>query len=564
MIGIDLGTTNSLAAIWADGAPRLIPNSLGEVLTPSAVGLGDDGELLVGMAARERQATHPELTASAFKRFMGTGHRLRLGGREFLPEELSALVLARLKADAEDHLRRPVDSAVVTVPAYFNDRQRKATRRAGELAGLRIDRLINEPTAAALAYGLERREDETIFMVIDLGGGTFDVSVLEIFEGVLEVRATAGDVRLGGEDFDALIVQDMFARHAGAWAHLAGTQRTLLEQRVRERAQVARRQLTERPSATIEVPWSDASYGHTLTRESFAELSRPLLARLREPVLRTLRDAELHIDRIADIVLVGGATRMPVVRDAVRRMFGREGTIKLHPDQAVALGAAVQVGLAQRDAAVREVVLTDVCPFTLSTTVVVEAPGGIREDKVAHPVIERGTVIPASREVRVYSVYENQAVVSIEARQGESRNAEDNVLLGTLSVPIPRGPAGVEVRLRFTYDVSGLLEVDATVPATGTSQQLVINEQEAGLSAAELRQMRQALASMKVPPRSAEANLAALARGHRCYEGLLGRRREEVGRAISEFNAALETQDPLRIARARVHFLARLDDIEAG
>src|SRR6202789_2326894 len=240
MIGIDVGTTNTAIAVWRDGRPELIPNSLGQVLTPSAVSIDDDGQLLVGMAARERQVTHPSLTATAFKRYMGTSRVTRLGEREFLPEELSALVLARVKADAEHHLNEPVNSAIITVPAYFNDKQRKATRRAGELAGLTVDRLINEPTAAALAYGIHRRQDETRYLVFDLGGGTFDVSILEIFEGVIEVRASTGDSYLGGGDFNEILIQDMLRRFGASWGFTSREKDPLLYELLRDQAERAR------------------------------------------------------------------------------------------------------------------------------------------------------------------------------------------------------------------------------------------------------------------------------------------------------------------------------------
>jgi molecular chaperone HscC len=351
IVGIDLGTTNSAITVWLDGRPQLIPNSLGALLTPSAVSVDDDGHVLVGMAARERQVTHPRLTATAFKRWMGTGRMTSLGPNQtFSPEELSALVLRSLKADAEAFLREPVTEAVITVPAYFNDHQRKATRRAGELAGLKVERLLNEPTAAALAHGLHQRELDTQFLVFDLGGGTFDVSIVEIFEGIIEVRSSAGDNHLGGEDFNQVLVEDFYAA-LGSTLGPRFRDKQVLQERVREQAERARRELTRQPVGKMTVTWQERQLEHSIDAERFEKLCEPLLTRMREPVLRALRDGGIHADKLQEIVLVGGATRMPLVRRAVAKMFGRFPGMGPNPDEAIALGAAVQAGLKARDAA---------------------------------------------------------------------------------------------------------------------------------------------------------------------------------------------------------------------
>src|SRR5688572_7843414 len=323
IIGIDLGTTNSAVAVWRNGRAELIPNSLGSVLTPSAVSLTDKGELLVGLAARERQVTHPRLTATAFKRYMGTQRYTSIGNQRLLPEELSALVLRSLKADAEKFLGETVTDAVITVPAYFNDKQRQATRRAGVLAGLKVERLLNEPTAAALAYGIHQKGADTRFLVFDLGGGTFDVSVLELFEGVIEVRASTGDNRLGGEDFNEVLIDRLFEAHKDRWNVSGKNSDEKLYQKMRDQAERCRRKLSSASSASMSVAWNDAPFELTLSDEQFAEAVAPLIDRLRTPVLRALRDSRIPVDNLAEIVLVGGATRMPVVRRAVTKMFGR-------------------------------------------------------------------------------------------------------------------------------------------------------------------------------------------------------------------------------------------------
>ena len=320
IIGIDLGTTNSAVGVWRNGGAELIPNSLGSLLTPSAVSLSDEGELLVGLAARERQVTHPELTATAFKRYMGSRREIKLGKKVFLPEELSALVLRSLKADAEKVLGEPVTDAVITGPAYFNDKHRQATRRAGQLAGLKVERLLNEPTAAALAYGIHHKSVDTRFLVFDLGGGTFDVSVLELFDGVIEVRATTGDNRLGGEDFNEFLIDKFFAVHKAAWKLNAKHDDEKLYQKIRDQAERCRRKLSSEPSAAMTVVRKDISFDLTIADEEFSKLATPLIERLRTPVLRALRDSSIQVDSLAEIVLVGGATRMPIVKRAVTKM----------------------------------------------------------------------------------------------------------------------------------------------------------------------------------------------------------------------------------------------------
>ena len=562
ILGIDLGTTNSAAGIWRDGRAELIPNSLGHVLTPSAVSLDDHEQLIVGLPARERQVTHPERTATAFKRYMGTKRGVRLGQRVFLPEELSALVLRSLKSDAETYLGTSISEAIITVPAYFNDKQRKATRRAGELAGLKVERLINEPTAAALAYGIHEAERETSFLVFDLGGGTFDVSVLEIFEGVIEVRASTGDNRLGGEDFNELLVTALYEAHRQACGSRRPQSGALYE-RIRAQAERARRALSNAAHATLRVAWREQSLELQMTAEEFEKRAEPLLQRLREPVVRALKDGKIHGEQLDAILLVGGATRMPIVRRAVARMFGRFPETRLNPDEAVALGAAIQAGLKARDVALREVVLTDVCPYTLGVEISESVDGRNLRSGIFAPIIERNTVVPASRSRTFSTMADGQTYVEFNVYQGEARLVKDNVHLGKLTVPVPRRRAGeVAIECRFSYDISGLLEVDVHVPLSGESFQLVIFDPEDAISATELEERRAALATLKVHPRDQDANRAALARAARCFEELLGEERSAVGRWISQFEAVLERQQAREIEMARSALLEALDTVD--
>lgn len=559
IIGIDLGTTNSAAAVWKDGAATLIPNRLGQTLTPSAVSLDDDGNVLVGVAARDRQASHPKSTATAFKRYMGTRRTTRLGGRDYSAEELSALVLRSLKEDAEAYLGEPVTEAVITVPAYFNDQQRKATHRAGEIAGLRVDRLINEPTAAALAYGIQNLDREARFFVFDLGGGTFDVSIVEIFEGIIEVRASTGDNQLGGEDFNEVLVGMMRAAFADDWK--ADERSDALYQKLREQAERARRTMTTAPSATMRLVWNGVSAEHEVSTAAFEEQATPLVDRLREPVLRALRDSNLRPEALSDIILIGGATRMPVVRRAVARMFGRFPNATINPDEAVALGAAVQAGLKARDSALREVVVTDVCPYSLGVEVSRQLPGGAYEHGLFAPILERNTVIPASRVHSFSTLQANQTEVVFGIYQGEGRLVRDNVKIGETRVKVPRGPAGERIDVRFSYDVSGLLEVDILVEKSGLRTQLLINDDLSG-DAEVVAERRATLAALKTHPREDELNRAALARGEKCFENFLGEERAAIDYLIGQFQQVLDGQDPRAVEHARNEFHAALDRIE--
>jgi len=549
IIGIDLGTTNSLAAIWKDGRPHLVLNALGAYLTPSVISIDEDGSVLVGQAARDRLQTHPASTASLFKRYMGSDKTFQLGARQFRAEELSALVLRALKEDAEAMLGEPVTEAVITVPAYFSDSQRRATRIAGQLAGLTVERLVNEPTAAALAYGLHQDEDATQFLVFDLGGGTFDVSILEMFDGVMEVRATAGDNFLGGEDFVNEIV-DLYFTESGL--PLQAREDGAFMQQVVARAEAAKRLLSTADSASIVAFWQGKEHRFELTQERFRAVCEPLLARLRSPVERALRDASIRANEIDNIVLAGGATRSPIVRQMVTRMFGRFPAMELNPDEVVALGAAVMAGLKARDEDLKEVVMTDVCPYTLGVETIHRMPNGGRVDGYFSPIIERNTVVPASRVKSYVPVEPGQRVLALEVYQGEARLVRDNIKLGELEVALPgvlNGDTGVDVR--FTYDVNGLLEVEATVRATREVHRLVIQGNSGVLSELEIASRLAALADLKIHPREKAENRALMAQSERLYQQLRGEPRDQLGDEISRFEQALEKQEDRDIRAAR-------------
>lgn len=558
IVGIDLGTTHSLIGHYTADGPKLIPNALGDVLTPSIVALDAEQRLLVGEAARDRLALDPSCGAATFKRYMGTDRQVTLGGRRFRAEELSAMVLRSLIADAEAHLGGKVEEAVISVPAYFSDSQRKATRAAGELAGLKVERLINEPTAAALAYGLQERKDEATFLVFDLGGGTFDVSILEAFDGVMQVHATSGDNYLGGEDFLEALVQDCCAAWNIDVRKLPGAQRAQLAARVER----AKRALSTQPQATVQMRLDDRDLQWTIDEDRFAKLVDPLVQRLRQPIERALRDARLDPAQLDEVVLVGGASRMPLVSRLVARMLGRLPLRHVSPDQAIGLGAAVAAGMKARDQSLEEIVLTDVAPYTLGIGTSRQDEQGRRTEGHFAPLIERNSTVPVSRQERFFPVVDNQTELRLEVYQGESPRVVNNVRLGELTFQLPRRPAHDNpVDVRFTYDINGVLQVEADVVATGQRHELILEKNPGTLSREEIAARFAALAELKIHPREAQPNIALVARAERLYEEYLDAR-EMIQHWLARFLGVLDTQDPVLIARHREEFAAALDALE--
>jgi len=555
MIGIDLGTTFSLAAILRDGKPVILPNAVGELLTPSAVSITDDGTVLVGAAARARATTHPDRTALAFKRDMGTDRKIRLADRAFTPQELSALVLGAVKHDAEAALGRPIDEAVVTVPAYFGDAQRQATRDAAAIAGIPVERIINEPTAAALSYGLHERHRELRAMVLDLGGGTFDVTVLEILEGVIEIRASAGDTRLGGDDFDAALV-DLVIDSLAAELRAGVREQPVARARIKDACELAKKRLSAADATRVAL--FDLPVGaqrihveHEVSRARAEQAWAPLLARVAAPIRRALRDADLRAEQIDEILLVGGSTRMPCIARLATEVFGRLPLRVLPPDEAVALGAAVQAGLKANDAALGDFVVTDIAPFSLGVATARRSQGEIITGLFT-PIIERGTVIPVSREETFQPMGDHQRELEIDVYQGEHSLVRDNTKLGSYKIRLKPMPSGEQaIRVRFTYDLNGILEVDMRIEATGRTETLVIESGANRLSPKQLEDARAAMARLKFHPRDALPNATLLARADALYVELTGAPRLELADAIGRFRLALEHQDEPVIAQAR-------------
>ena len=471
IIGIDLGTTNSCVAVMEGGKPTVVTNTEGARTTPSVVAFSKTGERLVGEPAKRQAVTNADKTISSIKRHMGTDYKVSIDGKNYTPQEISAMILQKLKADAENYLGEKVSEAVITVPAYFNDAQRQATKDAGKIAGLDVKRIINEPTAAALAYGLDNEKEQKI-MVYDLGGGTFDVSIIEIGDGVIEVLATAGDNKLGGDDFDNAITEYMLAEFKKAEGVDLSTDKMAM-QRLKEAAEKAKKELSASTTTNINLPFITATaegpkhFDMDLTRAKFDELTASLVDRTKTPVQTALKDAGLSASEIDKVLLVGGSTRIIAVQEMVKKLTGKEPFKGINPDECVAIGASIQGGKLAGDAGAGEILLLDVTPLTLS----IETMGGI-----ATHLIERNTTIPTNKSQIFSTAQDNQDAVDINIVQGEREFAKDNKSLGRFRLdgiaPARRGVPQIEVT--FDIDANGIVNVSAKDLGTGREQHITI------------------------------------------------------------------------------------------
>ncbi|ENY6784938.1 MULTISPECIES: Hsp70 family protein [Providencia] len=556
VMGIDLGTSNSAVSLWLDGKSVLIPNLQGNVLTPSVVGLDDAGQIIVGQAAHERLQSHPNITKASFKRYMGTDATITLGKLVFRAEEVSALLLRQLKDDVEAWLGYVVKDAVITVPAYFNDVQRRAVKTAGQLAGLNVVRLLNEPTAASLAFGLLENKEHK-YLTFDLGGGTFDVSIIDMFEGVIEVCASSGDVRLGGDDFREVIYQWMLKKYPELHKD-----QFLIRPELLKLAEHLKLALSQAPECHVSMHWNESDFEWKMTEQELATCCQPLLARLQQPILQALHDSRFSLNDLDDILLVGGATRMPLVRQTVARLFGRFPRHDLNPDEAVALGAGVQAGMVMADCALDDIVLTDVMPFSLGVDIT-KQHGERFEFGYYLPIIERNNFLPISKMQELSTIVDNQEHILLKVYQGEARLVKDNVFLGELKIDIPPRPAGeVTIEVRFTYTVDGLLEVECHYKGSPKVYRLLIEKVPGQMSEDQISASLAKIAGLKQHPRDMPENRELLARCSQLYEFLLGDDRLWVDKITTEFEAALNSQDLRLIATFRqqvVQFLKRYE-----
>lgn len=560
IIGIDLGTTNSLAAYFTGDSPRIIPNRLGKNLTPSVVSMDENEQIYVGDSAVERSLLHPESAASVFKRDMGSQRKFSLLHKTFTAEELSSFVLRALKEDAEHYLGEEVTEAVISVPAYFNDVRRRATKKAGELAGLKVERIISEPTAAAIAYGLYQNREHSRFLVFDLGGGTFDVSILEHFDSILEVRAVAGDNFLGGEDFTA-VLENMFFQKFTQFNRLSMNEKVL--RHIHKQAELCKLGFSNSRSSSMQCKMDDELFTMETDLGKYEAACAELLERIRQPIKRSLSDAHIRLADIDKVVLVGGATKSPVIRRFVSRLFRALPDTNINPDEAIALGTAVQGAMKERKEAIREVILTDVCPFTLGTEVTRQWEKDCYENGVFCPIIERNTVIPTSRTERLYTIHDNQTKIRVNVLQGESRFASNNLSLGELLIDVPAAKAGEEaIDVTYTYDINSILEVEVKSISTQKVIKEVFKGRDVDMTEEEIKERLATLSYLKIHPRDREENKYLLLRGERIYEESLGDRRSALESALHKYETALNSYDPALIEDAKTKFKAFLEDLE--
>lgn len=547
IIGIDLGTTNSLVAVWEEGESKLIPNAFGELLTPSVVSVGRDGTLYVGKTAKERMASFPGDTAAVFKRFMGTGRKYSLGGKQYLPEELSAMVLRKLKEDAERYLGQTVEEAIISVPAYFSDMARTATKRAGALAGLKVERIINEPSAAALACHRIQEEDRT-FLVFDFGGGTLDVSLVECFDNVVEIIAVSGDNQLGGQDFDDLL---------GTWfirslnldpSSLTTTTRAL----IRRSAEKCKRELTVNKTAQMVVNCEQVNGQLEISRKDVVTVCASLFERMGKPIRQVMMDAKITAEGIDQVILVGGSCKMPVVRQYLQHLLQHGDMETMNPDHMIALGCGVCAGIKEREENIKDTLLTDICPFSLGTGIHNEE---MPEKSLMSFIIPRNSPLPTSREQTYVTVHDRQKSLKFCVYQGEAMYAEDNIKLGELEVKIPPRPAGqVSAKLRYTYDINGILEVDIHIPITGEKRRLLIVNKELGFTQEQINAKLEEYKRLKIHPSQEEENQYVLAWGERLYMQCGSEMREELLRRMQYFAHVME-HDVYQVAKVRKYLM---------
>lgn len=556
IIGIDLGTTNSLGAVYRNGRVELIPNRYGSYLTPSVVSVREDGGILVGEPARERLITHPEMTASSFKKNMGTEEKYRLGGETFLPEELSSFVLRSILDDASRYLDgEEIEEAVISVPAYFHDGQRVATKRAGALAGVPVKRIINEPSAAALASYFDTQKEQ-LFLVFDFGGGTLDVSVVDCFDTMVEILAVSGDNRLGGDNFHEAMVESFLTEHGLRRSGISAKEYAILLRQ----AENCKIRLTTHETAKMTAVIQRETYQSHYDNERLMHDSGVIWKRIRSVLTRAMKDARLSVDEIDGIVLAGGSGKMPLVQSYLEQLFGQVPMVTGDCDELIAKGLGLICGVMERKDEVRDYILTDICPFTLGTATNNEAdPAHL----YMSPIVERNTVLPCSRIKRFYTAADYQKEIRVEILQGEHLYAEDNQQLGELYTYVPSKKKGEEaVDIRFTYDINGILEVDVTVVSTGKTVSRVLSQ---NMDEKELEERRKKLQELKVHPKDVTENKLILEKLEALYEEAAPDMRLQLKQYMSYFEQLLMAQSPRAIQNYREYLeriIAQLEDYD--
>lgn len=553
-IGIDLGTTNSLAVVYKDGQTVRIKNSLDSYITPSAVSIDEDGKILVGEAAKDRLISHPDVSASEFKRSMGQRQDVVLNGVKYTPEELSSLILKKIKADSEAFLGEEVEEAIISVPAYFDDNSRRATRVAADLSSLKVERLINEPSAAALAYLDKNGYEDGTYMVIDFGGGTLDVSVVDVFENIIEILAVAGNNKLGGKDFNEAIARDFCKKNELDYDTLSPAQKAVIY-RASERAKIA---LSDMPMVMMEVPLETKKYVLTLTNKELISISKLIFEGIREPVRKAIHDSRKKLESLDRIILVGGSCKMPTVREFIRQITGITPDTSIDPDIAIAEGAGIYAAMKNKD--LKDVILTDICPFTLGIAV----NNDILNDgsQMMSSIIPRNTTLPSSITKPYSAASDNQTKILLRVYQGESIHPDKNLFLGDLEITCPPTRFGAKIcDVKMTYDINGILIVDVFT-ADGLAKTKAFRSNSSVLTEDEVEQMRHKMEEAMLVSPEDEKYRALIARAERVYEESFEDQRFALQRAIMVFRGSLERRDPIKVQQSYKALSDLIDTLE--
>ena len=552
IIGIDLGTTNSLACVYRNGRPELIPNQFGSYLTPSAVSVLEDGTVIVGEPAKERKTTNPDSTVLSFKKDMGTEKKYKLGDHEFLPEELSSFIISSLVNDARAYLNEEIDGAVISVPAYFHDKQRAATKRAGKLAGVIVHRILNEPSAAALA-SYDKQQDMKKFLVFDFGGGTLDVSVVACIDTIVEIMAVSGDNHLGGDDFDQMIADSFMKEHEIEKSSVPEKDYVILV----KKAEQCKRKLTLNDTAVLQATLGGKTFSSEFHMKRLMAESKDILQKIRTIVTAAMKDSNSKVSDIEEIIMVGGSSKMPLVQSYLRHLFHKQPAIRTNCDEMVALGLGIFCGAKEKQERIQDYVLMDICPFSLGTNII--NPGNLKKH-LSSIIIPRNHVLPCSRENTFVTVADMQRQVKFKILQGENMYADDNLLLDEILLDVTPLPAGQEyVKVRFTYDINGILIIDMTVGSTGARFQKVISD---SISEKELERRCQELEELKKDPAELSENRLVMDRLETLYNEVSPQNKELVKSLMIEFMKVLNSQSPSAIIKCRTKILEIIPKFE--
>ena len=554
VIGIDLGTTNSLASVYTESGVKVIPNSLGNKLTPSVVGLDDEGKVIVGEVAKERLITHPERTAAEFKRTMGTDKTYKLGEESFSSQQLSSILLRKIVADAKAHLNEEIDEVVISVPAYFDDKMRTATKQAAEMAGIKCERLINEPSAAALAYLYKHGWKDGTYMVVDFGGGTLDVSIIDSFDSVMEIIAVAGNNQLGGKDFNEAIYRHFCETNNLSESDLSSEERAIIY-RMAETTKIA---LSTNPMAVMSVVLNDQKYSLALDSNELIRISHDVFEKIHEPIRKVLKDSRLRPGDLEAIVLVGGSCKMPTVISYIEKVTGIKPCTDIDPDTAIGFGAGIYSGIKSKNADLKEVVMTDICPFSLGTSTL----DFKTDERIMSFIIERNSMLPCSNIRDYYAIRDNQTSVTFDIFQGESIIPENNIKLGSITISCPSTKKHDFIAsARLTYDINGILIVDITNADKETTTKMLLDS-NVRLSPKDMERIKAKLDSLRFSEKKDEEQEHLISRAERIIEETLSFEREMLIIALQDFKTTMKYGNSVEKRKAKEQFSAILDHHE--